>query len=185
LLISYLVQWEQRRTAWGEMNRAADHTMTTLRRDYAHKRFERAIFLDMPGSIGDVPLYMHYFPARLQFEMPDGAPKAIVLSIVIFPRGAERQGVATEAIAPGAWKISLESDKARFVFPEQIEGLYHFDTGNIGQVYTYAWGTSEVVAEHADGQPSAVIVRLNDAHKDWAVAPIYSFSTGELRRVAN
>ena len=127
---------------WREMDRAADNVMNTLRADYTREPFERAVFLDIPGSIGGASLYMHYFPARLPLEMPNGAPQALVLSILIFPSGPERQGVTIEKLGPGTWRITAESGKARLVFPEHPEALYRFDTGNVGDVYRYAWGTS-------------------------------------------
>ncbi len=182
LVASYVVQWEQRRLVWREMDQAADQCMDTLRADYKNKPFERALFLDLPGSIGDVPLYMLYFSARLPFEMPDGAPQATVLSMVTFPAGRDQQGVAIEELSPGAWRITAESEKSRFVFPENPEVLYRFDTGDVGDTYQHSWGSSEVAAENPDGQPNAVVVRLSGTYQSWANMPIYYFSKGELHR---
>ncbi len=178
----YSAQWVQRKAVWHEMDRAAGRCMQTLRADYSREAFSRALFLDLPGSIGDVPLYMHHFAARLPLEMPGGAPQATVLSMIMFPAGPERQGVTIDELSPGAWRIALESDKARFVFPENAEALYRFDAGDAGDVYRHRWGSSEVAAENPDGQPSAVIVRLADDFQSWTNAPIYYFARGELHR---
>jgi hypothetical protein len=153
-----MAQWGYRQRVWREVDEEARQFLNDACARLEKNPLRIPVFTSVPGMIGDVPVFMHFFDMRLRLESGRQDITPVALSYAVYPAGAERQRVNTVQTGLDVWELSVDSPKAWFAFPDAA--AYRHVPDVAGLRVASPWTDTEVLRTGPLGHATAIRVRL-------------------------
>jgi hypothetical protein len=182
LSLAYLGQWHDRKSAWRAADRAAIHVLDETQKFATDFPEAQPVFLSLPGTLGDVPLFMHFFTIRVKHALDNPDIEPVVLAYTILSEEPERQSIEFSKTESNTWTLTLSDPSNRLAFPDLMRSS---SSGYIGEPIPRPWGTITFETENTINVETRASVRLNSTELYQPGVPWLIFADGELKRISH
>jgi len=169
----------------GAAFRAADVAARGVASGYVEKpeqnRPNDPLFLAVPASVGDVPVYMFGLHIRLRWETGNTSLQPIICSYVVLPSRMDAHTVMITRVGERSWNLCLQNPRSRFEFPEIPEWA---DGARLtsGLIHTTSWGSVEVASVNPAGFAQSINLTIRPEILENRQC-LYYYTTGKLNRL--
>lgn len=182
LSLAYLGQWHERKAAWQAADRAAIHVLDETKRFAADFPDAQPVFLSLPGTLGEVPLFVHFFTMRVRHALDNPDIEPVVLAYTILSDDTKQQNIEFSKAASNTWTLTLSDSFNRLAFPDLMQS---FSTDYLGEPISRTWGTITFETENSADAETRATVQLNSNTLYQPGVPWLTYTDGELKRFSH